>query len=140
MLDHNIYDMEITKKDTSELFDKLLQISDVYKYSVNGNKIIVPNYYLCNLHELFSILLSAKLILKIITECNKYVLKLDELFEFIKTNIFKNTLIDLDRFTTSEILEEYLVSLLDGGFKNKYKNKYIKYKHKYLQLKKNNNN
>ena len=39
MLDHNIYDMEITKKDTPELFDKLLQISDVYKYSVNGNKI-----------------------------------------------------------------------------------------------------
>jgi hypothetical protein len=133
VLDRNIYDMEITKKETPELFDKLLSIHEKYKYKLDGDTLTIPNYYLCNLHESFSILLSANLIGKIMKICNEH--NLETLFDFIKTDIFKNNLLQLDQFKTPEMVDAYIASMQDGG--SIYKNKYLKYKQKYLTLKNN---
>jgi len=133
VLDRNIYDMEITKKETPDLFDRLVSIHEKYKYKLDGESLIIPNYYLCNLHEVFSILLSANLILEIIEICKTF--KIDELFDHIKTTIFKNNLLNLNDFNTPETVEGYISKILDGGAI--YKNKYLKYKQKYLELKRN---
>lgn len=131
--DRNIYDMEITRKETPELFDKLLQIHREYKYTLDGESLIIPNYYLCNLHEVFSILLSAKLILEIIKKCKTF--EIEKLYDFIKKDIYNDNLLNLNQFKTPEMADIYMTHMAGGS--SLYKNKYLKYKQKYLELKKN---
>jgi hypothetical protein len=103
IIQKNIYDMEIQNKNDEKnennkyLYARLKEIYNTPANIVNDHTIKIPNYYLCNLHEIFSILYSHDIIENCIKYCNQYIDNLNDLHSIIFYGFFNDNIIYLDK-------------------------------------------
>ena len=119
-----IYDMEIQNKNDEKnghntyLYTRLKEIYNTPTHIVNDSTIKIPNYYLCNLHEIFSILYSHDIIENSIKYCNQYLDNLNDLHTIIFYGFFHDNIKYLNKDDEPSSSRKYYEEDSDGMYED----------------------